>query len=72
MIIDKLRKQKKTILFLDVLDTNESAVSFYEKLGFKFHSKTKVGDEHFKEELNGLNRNEWICNRCWYIHQRIN
>jgi len=56
LIIDKIRKGKKTILFLDVLDTNNDAISFYEKIGFKFHSKTQLKYENFKEKFKGINR----------------
>lgn len=55
-LIDKIRKRRKTILFLCVINTNNNAISFYEKLGFKYHNKTRVEAEHFKEELNGLDR----------------
>ena len=56
LIIDNIRNQKKKLLFLDVLDTNEGGIIFYKKLGFKFHSKTHVKAQHFIPELSGLIR----------------
>ncbi|MGI9551866.1 MAG: GNAT family N-acetyltransferase [Aurantibacter sp.] len=50
------QKRGKKILFLDVLDTNKNAIAFYENLGFKFHSNTRLQLPYFKEELRGLNR----------------
>jgi len=55
-IVKITRERGKKILFLDVLDTNKSAIVFYEKLGFKFHSNTRLQLPYFKEELKGLNR----------------
>jgi len=46
---------KKTF-FLCVIDTNTAAIKFYEKLGFQFHSKTRLDAPFFKEELKGMNR----------------
>ena len=54
--IDRLKKRGKELVFLCVIDTNESAIAFYKKLGFKFHSKTRLEIAHFKEELRGMNR----------------
>jgi diamine N-acetyltransferase len=45
---------KKEIFWLSVIDTNREAISFYEKAGFKFHSKTKLSYPKFKEELKGM------------------
>jgi diamine N-acetyltransferase len=45
---------KKKIFWLCVIDTNEEAISFYEKTGFRFHSKTSVNYPKFKEELKGM------------------
>ncbi len=55
-IINTVRKKGKMALFLCVIDTNEKAITFYKKLGFKFHSKTRLEVPHFKEELRGMNR----------------
>ena len=55
-IIQNYRKRDISKMMLDVIETNKNAIAFYEKCGFKFHSKTKVAALHFKESLNGLNR----------------
>ena len=44
----------KEICWLSVIDTNSKAISFYEKAGFKFHSKTRLDYPKFKEELKGM------------------
>ena len=49
-------KKRKNILFLCVIDTNTSAIGFYEKLDFRFHSKTRLEAAYFKEALKGMNR----------------
>lgn len=54
--IEKIQKHRKQHLFLCVIDTNINAIAFYEKLGFKFHSKTRLEDPYFKPELKGMNR----------------
>ena len=55
-IVKITQERGKKILFLDVLDTNKNAIAFYEKLGFKFHSKNRLQLPYFKDELRGLNR----------------
>lgn len=45
---------KKEIFWLSVIDTNKEAITFYQKLGFRFHSKTKLEYPQFKEELRGM------------------
>ena len=55
-IIQKTKNSGKESIFLRVIDTNENAIAFYEKLGFKFHSKTILDIPYFKEELKGMNR----------------
>ncbi|MFB6456792.1 GNAT family N-acetyltransferase [Chitinophaga sp. Hz27] len=55
-LIADTRESGKQILFLCVIDTNESAIAVYEKSGFKFHSKTKLEAPFFREELRGMNR----------------
>jgi ribosomal protein S18 acetylase RimI-like enzyme len=55
-IIKKAKEFGKKILFLSVLDTNNDAITFYEKFGFKFHSKTTLDIPYFKDELKGMNR----------------
>ena len=54
--IEEIQKRGKQHLFLCVIDTNINAIAFYEKLGFKFHSKTRLEDPYFREELKGMNR----------------
>ncbi len=46
----------KTTFFLCVIDTNTAALAFYQKLGFAFHSKTRLEAPLFKEELKGMHR----------------
>ena len=36
------------------IDTNDNADRLYEKLGFTFHSKTRLELPCFKEELKGM------------------
>ena len=55
-VIESVRGQGMEIIYLDVLDTNESAILFYEKLGFKLHSKHRLTYKYFKEDLKGFNR----------------
>ncbi|RKR18747.1 ribosomal protein S18 acetylase RimI-like enzyme [Maribacter vaceletii] len=55
-IIKKAKERGSGNLFLCVIDTNMSAIAFYEKLGFTFHSKTILDIPYFKEELKGMNR----------------
>jgi len=55
-IIEKIRKRGHKMLFLCVIDTNIQAIAFYKKFGFNFHSKTRLNDSYFKEELKGMNR----------------
>ena len=55
-IIKKAENTGMKSLFLCVIDSNEDAIAFYEKLGFKFHSKTILDVPYFKEELKGMNR----------------
>ena len=54
--IKRVEERGKSNLFLCVIDTNESAIAFYEKLGFEFHSNTTLDLPYFKEELKGMHR----------------
>lgn len=45
---------KKNVFWLCVIDTNKEAISFYEKTGFKLHSKTRIDYPKFKDELKGM------------------
>ena len=51
---DVAKDFKREILWLAVIDTNPEAISFYEKSGFKFHSKTRLDYPKFKEELKAM------------------
>ncbi len=44
---------KKTI-WLAVLEKNESAISFYKKMGFTILDKTRMEAPHFKDELRDM------------------
>ncbi len=48
IIINVLKKREK--FFIYMIDTNKNAIAFYEKLGFKFHSKTRLEVPNFREE----------------------
>ncbi|PYF74057.1 GNAT family N-acetyltransferase [Pedobacter nutrimenti] len=58
-VIGMARSKKNTVLFLYVIDQNFNAIAFYEKVGFRFHSKTRVDVPFFKDELRGMH--------CMYI-----
>lgn len=51
---DIAKKNNKEIFWLSVIDTNLEAISFYEKIGFRFHSKTQLDYPKFKQELKGM------------------
>lgn len=53
--IEIVRSKEKNILFLYVIDQNSPAIRFYEKTGFKYHSKTVLDIPFFKDELRGIN-----------------
>jgi len=55
-VIEKVTNMGKQLIFLCVIDTNLNAIAFYKKLGFQFHSKTRLEVPFFREELRGLNR----------------
>jgi len=55
-IIQQMKKFNKKAFFLCVIDTNVAAIKFYEKLGFQYHSKTRLEVPLFKEELKGMHR----------------
>lgn len=42
------------VIWLGVIDTNASAISFYERNGFKFFDKTRLEIPYFKDELRGM------------------
>lgn len=45
---------KKEIIWLGVIDTNQNAIEFYKKMGFKIYDKTTLDIPYFKEELKGM------------------
>ncbi len=55
-IIEEITWIGKKVFFLCVIDTNIAAIKFYEKLGFQFHSKTRLEAPFFKEELKGMHK----------------
>ena len=55
-ITKAVKERDKKIVFLCVIDTNTNAVSFYKKLGFKFHSKTTLDIPYLKGQLKGMDR----------------
>ena len=53
-LIELLRAKGKAVLSLDVMETNTSAIAFYEKQSFVYHSSFKLPYENLKPELNSL------------------
>ena len=51
---DIAKTNKREICWLSVIDTNKEAITFYEKIGFQYHSKTQLAYPKFKEELRGM------------------
>jgi ribosomal protein S18 acetylase RimI-like enzyme len=50
------QRHNKEIFWLSVIDTNNEAISFYTKIGFQYHSSTRLDYPKFKEELKGMLR----------------
>jgi ribosomal protein S18 acetylase RimI-like enzyme len=46
--------QKKTFIWLGVIDTNHRAFAFYKKLGFNVFDKIHLDLPYFKDELRGM------------------
>jgi ribosomal protein S18 acetylase RimI-like enzyme len=42
------------LIWLAVMDTNTSAITFYENIGFTFFDKTRLELPYFKDELRGM------------------
>jgi ribosomal protein S18 acetylase RimI-like enzyme len=42
------------LIWLGVIDTNASAIRFYEQNGFQFFDKTRLEIPYFKDELRGM------------------
>ena len=55
-VITQAKNREKRLMYLCVIDTNLNAIAFYKKLGFQFHSKTRLEALFFKEALRGMNR----------------
>tara|TARA_B110000967_G_scaffold32675_1_gene31301 strand:+ start:294 stop:809 length:516 start_codon:yes stop_codon:yes gene_type:complete len=53
-LLKKTELLGKEFMSLCVIDTNDNAIRFYKKLGFSFHSKTRLELPYFKEELKGM------------------
>ncbi len=68
-IIEIIKQKGKMLFFLCVIDENKSAIAFYEKLGFEFHSKTRLDVPNFREELRGMNR---MCLRLGHFSTKSN
>ena len=43
-----------SVLWLAVIDSNQSAIAFYENNGFRFFDKTRLEIPYFKDELRGM------------------
>lgn len=48
------KSQDARIVWLAVIDTNTSAINFYERHGFKMYDKTRLEIPYFKDELRGM------------------
>ena len=53
-LIKIIKKRSMKNLYLCVLETNISAIRFYEKMGFVFHSKTRIKAQNIKDEHKGM------------------
>ena len=57
-MIDRVRQIAKElgikVIWLAVIDSNISAITFYENIGFKFFDKTRLEIPYFKDELRGM------------------
>lgn len=47
-LIEIVRSKEKKMLLLYVIDQNSAAIGFYEKAGFRYHSKTTLDIPFFK------------------------
>lgn len=55
-LIKLVKEQGMQYLYLCVLETNSSAIKFYQKTGFQYHSKTIINAPKIKEEHKKMNR----------------
>jgi len=57
-MIDSVKQMAKDhgikVIWLAVIDSNISALAFYENSGFKFFDKTRLEIPYFKDELRGM------------------
>ena len=51
--IELARQLRKEVVWLGVIDTNESAKIFYQKMGFRLHDKTRFGHSLFQGGAKG-------------------
>ena len=52
--IDLANQLNKKIIWLDVIDTNQNAMEFYQKMGFSAYEKITFNIPGFKKELKGM------------------
>lgn len=50
----ELQETKTSYLWLEVMDTQENAIQFYEKLGFRIVDSIKFKSDLMKEEFKGM------------------
>ncbi len=53
-IIQEAKDLHKKTLFLYVVDTNEAAIRFYQKVGFEFYNRYRLELPYFKDDLRGM------------------
>jgi diamine N-acetyltransferase len=52
--LKRAQENERRLIWLDVIDTNHSAIEFYKKAGFSFFNKTTLDFPYFKKELRGM------------------
>jgi len=52
--LDMANQLDRKIIWLTALESNISSIAFYQKLGFRYHSPTRVDFPYFKDELRGM------------------
>ncbi|MEL6537449.1 MAG: GNAT family N-acetyltransferase [Bacteroidota bacterium] len=55
-LTDILRSKGTEFLFLCVIDTNQAAIQFYERLRFAYYDRTRLNIPLFKKKLRGMHR----------------
>lgn len=53
-VLEFIKINKQENIVLNVLDSNIGAIHFYKKLGFEYHSDTKVTEIGFLEKFRGM------------------